>query len=315
VEREIEGLAAVAPTVRRLMQAIYGNQNRPVTVTGSTNSYMQVRNWAIDTGRTFTVGELRAGKAVCILGATVRRELFGGQDPLGTTIRLQRIPFKVIGVLESKGQSSFGSDQDDFVLIPLRTFQRRIKRSADVSAILVSARDGVSTEKVAQDIERLMRERRRISQGQDDDFNVRDMKEIVSMLTGTTRVLTAWLSAVAAVSLLVGGIGIMNIMLVSVTERTREIGIRLAVGALEREVLMQFLVEAVVLSSFGGLIGIVLGLSAAAIGSRILALPFVFDLGIVFIAFLFSAAVGVIFGFVPARKAARLDPIEALRHE
>jgi putative ABC transport system permease protein len=315
VEREIEGLAAVAPTVRRLMQAIYGNQNRPVTVTGSTNSYMQVRNWAIDTGRTFTVGELRAGKTVCILGATVRRELFGGQDPLGTTIRLQRIPFKVIGVLESKGQSSFGSDQDDFVLIPLRTFQRRIKRSAGVSAILVSAKDGVSTEKVAQDIERLMRERRRISQGQDDDFNVRDMKEIVSMLTGTTRVLTAWLSAVAAVSLLVGGIGIMNIMLVSVTERTREIGIRLAVGALEREVLMQFLVEAVVLSSFGGLIGIVLGLSAAAIGSRILALPFVFDLGIVFIAFLFSAAVGVIFGFVPARKAARLDPIEALRHE
>lgn len=315
IEREIKGLAAVAPTASRMMQAVYGNQNWSTTVTGSTSAFIQVRNWAFDSGRTFTEGELRAGQAVCILGSTVRSKLFGGQEPIGTTIRLQKISFKVIGVLQTKGQSGFGMDQDDFVLIPLRAFQRRIEGNTDVTAILVSARDGVSTEEIKQDMERLMRERRRIFPGQEDDFSVMDMKEIVSMLTGTTRTLTALLSAVAAVSLLVGGIGIMNIMLVSVTERTREIGVRLAVGALEREVLMQFLVEAVVLSSFGGLIGIILGLSAAAMGSYLLSVPFVFDPGIVFLSFIFSAAVGVIFGFVPARKAARLDPIEALRHE
>jgi putative ABC transport system permease protein len=197
----------------------------------------------------------------------------------------------------------------------LRTLQRRIAGNTDVSTIYISAQDGVSTEKVKWDIERLMRERRHISANEDDDFYVMDMKEIVSALTGTTRVLTALLGAVAAVSLLVGGIGIMNIMLVSVTERTREIGIRLAIGALEREVLMQFLVEAVTLSSFGGLIGVVLGLAAAGIGAHLLAVPFVFNPGIVIIAFAFSAAVGVIFGYFPARQAARLDPIEALRHE
>jgi putative ABC transport system permease protein len=315
IARDVEGLAAVAPTASQDMQAIYGNRNWSTTVTGTTNAYIYARNWAIDSGRMFTNGELRSGTAVCLLGATVRSELFGGQDPVGSTIRLQKISFKVIGVIESKGQAGFGRDEDDFVLIPLRTLQRRIAGNTDVTAILVSARDGVSTEKVERDIERLMRERRHILRGQDDDFHVMDMREIVNMLTGTTRVLTALLSAVAAVSLLVGGIGIMNIMLVSVTERTREIGTRLAIGALEREVLMQFLVEAVVLSSFGGVIGIALGLSAAALGSRALAVPFVLNPGIVFIAFMFSAAVGVIFGFFPARKAARLDPIEALRHE
>jgi len=218
-------------------------------------------------------------------------------------------------VLESKGQSNFGSDQDNFALIPLRTVQRRMIGNTDVGAIYVSAKDSDSTEKVQADIERLMRERRRIAPGKEDDFNVRDMKEIVSMLTGTTRLLTGLLGAVAAVSLLVGGIGIMNIMLVSVTERTREIGIRLAIGALEKEVLMQFLVEAVVLSSFGGIVGIVLGLTGAVFGSRFLNVPFSPNPGIVALAFLFSAAVGVIFGFFPARKAAQLDPIEALRHE
>jgi putative ABC transport system permease protein len=315
IEREVGGLLAVAPIASRMMQAIYGNQNWSTTIMGCTNEYVRARNWAIESGRTFTDGELRAGKAVCILGATVCKELFGSQDPVATTIRLQKISFKVIGILESKGQSGFGTDQDDLVLVPIRTFHRRIGGNTDVTAILVSARDGVSTEKVEEDIERLMRERRRISRGQDDDFNVMDMKEIVGMLTGTTRVLTSLLSTVAAVSLLVGGIGIMNIMLVSVTERTREIGVRLAVGALEREVLTQFLLEAVVLSSLGGLIGIALGLIAAAFGSSVLKVPFVFNPGIVLIAFLFSAAVGVIFGYVPARKAARMDPIEALRHE
>jgi putative ABC transport system permease protein len=315
IAREISGIAAVAPVSSLTSQAIYGNENWETSVIGSTRAYMQVRNWQLESGRLFTDSELRGGKDVCILGATVRKELFGGQDPLGNSIRLEKLSCQVVGILESKGESSFGTDQDDFVLIPLRTLQRRIAGNIDVGRIYVSAEDGVSTKKVEQDIERLMRERRRIAKGQEDDFHVRDMQELISTMTGTTRALTGLLGAVAAVSLLVGGIGIMNIMLVSVTERTREIGIRLAIGALERDVLMQFLVEAVVLSSFGGLIGIILGVTAAAVGARILSVPFVFDPGIIAIAFLFSAAVGVIFGFFPARQAGQLDPIEALRHE
>jgi putative ABC transport system permease protein len=245
----------------------------------------------------------------------VRQKLFGGLDPIGSRIRLGKLSFQVIGLLEAKGQSGMGRDQDDIVLMPLQTFQRRISGNQYVSLIQVSVRDGASTEKAQRDIERLMRDRRHIAPNTDDDFSVMDMKEITKMLTGTTQVLTGLLGAVAAVSLLVGGIGIMNIMLVSVTERTREIGTRLAIGALEREVLMQFLVEAVVLSSSGGLFGILLGLGGCLGLKNALKVPFVFNPGIVLIAFLFSAAVGVVFGYFPARKAARLDPIEALRHE
>jgi putative ABC transport system permease protein len=315
ISREIFGLAGVAPVASKGAQAIYGNQNWSTTVSGSTNAFLQVRNWQLKKGREFTAGELNSGLAVCILGDTVREKLFGDQNPLGTAIRLGKLTCQVIGVLEPKGQSSFGSDQDDLVLIPLRTLQRRMAGNKDIQAIFISAQDGVSTTKVKADIEQLMRERRHIPAGKDDDFHVMDMKELVSTLTGTTQVLTALLGAVAAVSLLVGGIGIMNIMLVSVTERTREIGTRLAIGAFEREVLMQFLVEAVVLSCFGGITGITLGLTAARIGARLLGVPFIFNPGIVLLAFLFSAAVGVLFGYFPARKAAQLDPIEALRHE
>ena len=315
IGREIFGLEAVAPTASRGQQAIYGNKNWSTSVMGTTNAYFQVRDWELESGRQFTEGELRAGMTVCILGSTVHNELFGDQDPLGATIRLQKLSCQVIGILESKGQTGFGQDQDDIVIIPLRTLQRRIAGNTDVSAIYVSAQEGISTNAAKEDIERLMRERRRIAPDEDDDFHVRDMQEIVSTLTSTTRVLTALLGAVAAVSLLVGGIGIMNIMLVSVTERTREIGTRLAIGALEREVLMQFLIEAVVLSSFGGLFGIILGLLAAAAGAHVLGMPFVLNPGIVVIAVVFSAAVGVIFGYFPACKAARLDPIEALRYE
>jgi putative ABC transport system permease protein len=315
VSQEIFGLEAVAPTASRSQQAIYGNKNWSTSIMGTTNAYFQVRDWELKGGRNFTESELRAGRTVCILGSTVHKELFGDQDPLGATIRLQKFSCQVIGVLESKGQTGFGRDQDDIVMIPLRTLQRRIAGNNDVDAIYLSAQEGMSTAAVKEDIERLMRERRRIAPGEDDDFHVRDMQEIASTLTSTTRVLTALLGAVAAVSLLVGGIGIMNIMLVSVTERTREIGTRLAIGALEREVLMQFLIEAVVLSSFGGLFGIILGLLAAAAGAHALRMPFVLNPGIVVIAVVFSAAVGVIFGYFPARKAARLDPIEALRHE
>ena len=315
ISEQISGLAAVAPIASTNTQAIYGNTNWSTMVTGSTNAYLQVRDWQLKDGRQFTENELRAGKAVCIIGATVRKQLFGAQNPMGATIRLGKLACQVIGLLQSKGQSSFGMDQDDIVLIPLHALQRRIAGNTDVNAIYMSAQDGVSTAKVKQDIEGLMRERRHITLGEDDDFHVNDMAELVKAMTGTTEVLTQLLGAVAAVSLLVGGIGIMNIMLVSVTERTREIGIRLAIGALEREVLMQFLVEAVVLSSFGGLFGIALAIAGSYVVSGILDVPFVLNPGIIIIAFLFSAVVGVIFGFFPARKAARLNPIDALRHE
>jgi len=315
IERDVSGLAGVAPMTGRSVQVIYGNENWATNITGSTNSFLLVRNWVLSGGRQFTDGELSAGAAVCIIGATIRKQLFGEQDPVGHKIRLEKLSCQVIGELKSKGQSSFGTDQDDIVLIPLRTVQRRIVGNNDISSISVSAKDGVSTEKVKEDIERLLRERRRIGKNEEDDFNVRDMQEIVKTLTGTTRLLTTLLGAVAAVSLLVGGIGIMNIMLVSVTERTREIGIRLAIGAMEKQVLMQFLIEAVVLSCFGGLIGIILGIAAAAAGASALKVPLILNIGIIIIAFVFSAAVGVVFGFFPARKAALLDPIEALRHE
>jgi len=315
VARDISNLAAVAPAASQGATAIYGNENWSTTVTGTNNQYLKVRNWAMANGRDFNDGELRAGSAVCIIGDTVRKKLFKDQEPLGKRIRLGKLSFQVIGLLEGKGQSTMGMDQDDIVLVPIHAFQRRISGNQDISLIQVSVSDGASTEKVQDDIERLMRERRHITANEEDNFHVMDMKEIAKMLTGTTQILTALLSAVAAVSLLVGGIGIMNIMLVSVTERTREIGVRLAIGALEREVLTQFLVEAVVLSSSGGLFGIALGLSACFALKGVLQVPFVFNPGIVIIAFLFSAAVGVIFGYFPALKAAGLDPIEALRHE
>lgn len=313
--REISGLEAVAPAVSTSMQVISGNKNWSTSVMGSTGAFLQVRDWELESGRLFTGAETLSGKAVCILGKTVRNELFGDTDPLGMTLRLKKLSCQIVGVFESKGQSNFGSDQDDFVLIPLRTFQRRIAGNNDINTIYLSAQDGISTTEVKESIERLMRERRHITAGEDDDFHVMDMQEIVGTLTGTTRILTALLGAVAAVSLLVGGIGIMNIMLVSVTERTREIGTRLAIGALEREVLMQFLIEAVVLSSFGGLFGIMVGLFASSIGAYILGVPFILNSEIIVIAFVFSAAVGVVFGFFPAKKVARMDPIEALRHE
>jgi putative ABC transport system permease protein len=315
IAREVSGAAAVAPVVSLSVLAIYGNENWTTSVTGSDNAFFKARQWSIEAGRQFIDSDLRAGKPVCILGNTVCKELFGTQDPLGAAIRLGKLPCQVIGVLESKGVSTFGRDQDDFIVVPVRAFQRRISGNQDISAIYVSAQSGDITEKVKQDIELLMRQRRRVSPTEEDDFHVRDMKEIVTRVTSTTRVLTALLGAVAAVSLVVGGIGIMNIMLVSVTERTREIGIRLAIGAVERDVLRQFLVEAIVLSSLGGVVGIVLGLASCAIGAPMLGVPFIFDPVIMVIAVAFSGAIGVIFGYFPARKAARLDPIEALRHE
>ena len=313
--REINGLVAVAPVAIGSTTAIYANENWSTNVTGSTESFFPVSNQKIAEGRLFNASEARVGAAVCVLGQTVVTKLFGSQNPLNNRIRLQKLSCVVIGILKSKGQSSMGSDQDDIIVVPLRTFQRRIAGNQEVNLIKVSVKDGVDTEVIKHDLERIMRVRRHLAINDDNNFNVLDMKEIATMLSNTTQTMTSLLSAVGAVSLLVGGIGIMNIMLVSVTERTREIGIRLAIGALEREVLLQFLVEAVVLSSLGGIIGIILALITAVALSGILQVPFVFQGGIVIIAFLFSATVGVVFGYFPARKAARLDPIEALRHE
>jgi len=315
IARDVPSIAAVSPTTAQSMIAVYGNNNWSTNLTGTDNHYFTVRNARVDRGRTFTEAEERAGAAVCVIGETVRKELYGNQDPIGDKLRLKKFACQVIGMLESKGQNSMGMDQDDIVLMPIRTFWRRVAGNQDVAQILVSARDGVPTDKVKKDIELVMREQRHIAANEEDDFSVRDMQEIASALAGTTQVLTGLLGAVAAVSLLVGGIGIMNIMLVSVTERTREIGIRLAIGAMEREVMIQFLVEAVTLSSLGGIVGILLALLASFGLSRLMGVPLVIDYTIIVIAFFFSATVGVIFGYLPARKAARLDPIEALRHE
>jgi len=315
IAREVSGVAEVAPQSSMAMVAIYGNENWNTSVTGSDNRYFRVGNWELDAGRDFSDSELRTGKSVCVIGETVRQKLFGAQSPVGSKIRLKKISCEVIGLLKSKGQSAGGGDQDDAIIMPIRTFWRRIAGNQDVQRLRISARDGVSTATVQRDIENLMRERRRIGPGKEDDFSIMDMQEIALTLTGTTQVLTALLGAVAAVSLLVGGIGIMNIMLVSVTERTREIGIRLAIGAQERDVLTQFLVEAVVLSSFGGLFGILLALGASWFIAGLLQLPYVVEATMVLFAFLFSMVIGVAFGYFPARKAARLDPIDALRHE
>lgn len=311
----ISGIAAVAPVSRAASTVVAGNANWTTTLVGTDNAYFQAGNWTLAEGRQFAEAELRIGAAQCILGNTVKKELFGSQSPLGASIRMKTMSCTVVGLLAAKGQSAMGSDQDDIIVMPLRTLQRRIAGNRDINMIQVSVRDGVSTDKVQADLTHLLRERRHIAATEDDDFSVMDMKEISSMLAGTTQILTMLLSAVAAVSLLVGGIGIMNIMLVSVTERTREIGIRLAIGALESEVLLQFLVEALVLSSLGGIMGIILALLAAVAIASAMNVPFVFEGGTIALAFGFSALVGIVFGYFPARKAARLNPIDALRHE
>ncbi|MDD5211226.1 MAG: ABC transporter permease [Sulfuricurvum sp.] len=315
ISREIQGLKGVAPVSSKGIQAVYGNKNYSTSVDGSDNDYFTVKDWQFEEGRSFTDAELKGGKAVCIIGETVRKELFGAQTPIDTSIRLGNFSCQVIGILHPKGASMFGMDQDDLIVVPIRMFQRRISGNQEISAILVSAHNPSSIENMKSAIISLMQERRHIRTGDEDDFNVRDLREVIQTLSSTTKMLTLLLGAVATISLLVGGIGIMNIMLVSVTERTREIGIRLAIGALEREVLLQFLVEAVVLSSLGGVIGVILGI-AAGIGVNIaFELPFVFNTSIVIIAFLFSTMVGILFGYFPARKAAQLNPIDALRHE
>jgi putative ABC transport system permease protein len=315
IQAQIGGWEAVAPSVSTSVTLVHLAENWSTSITGTTGAYFAVGNWKLAAGRAFNEVEEKSGKAVCVIGETVRRELFGRQNPVGGKVRIKQFSCDVIGLLEAKGQSSMGTDQDNIVIMPLRTVQRRLTGNQDVGVLLVSLKDGVSSGRVKGQIERLMRERRHIADNEDDDFNVLDTRQIAETLSGTTRVMTMLLGAVAAVSLLVGGIGIMNIMLVSVTERTREIGIRLAIGALERDVLLQFLVEAVVLSAFGGLVGILVATLASIGLARVIQVPYLFNPQINVLAFLFSAAIGVLFGYFPAHRAARLDPIEALRHE
>jgi putative ABC transport system permease protein len=315
IEREVQGVAAVAPAAVKQTQAVYGSNNWQIGVTGTTNGYFVVREWALAQGRIFSEGEERGGRAVCVMGETPRKELFGHQTPLGASIRLGATSCEVIGVLAAKGQSTMGQDQDDTILMPILAVQRRMTGNDNVQQILVSATTAAQVKPVQDAIAVLLRERRRIRPGEQDNFLTRDLQSISSLVTSTSQLLTAGLSAVAAISLLVGGIGIMNIMLVSVTERTREIGIRLAIGALERDVLMQFLIEAVVLSCVGGLIGAAIGLAGSAAIAYWIGVPFVLSPWVVVVAFGFSAAVGIVFGFFPARRAAGLDPIEALRYE
>lgn len=312
---ELSTVQYAAPVVSSSQTVVASGANTTSQVYGTTADYLLVQNWALTAGRSFTDGEQKSGAALCILGQTVRTKLFGTADPIGETVRIKGLSCEVIGLLSVKGAGTFGQDQDEVVLMPARTVQRRLEGNQDVDSISVALRREVTAARGIAQVSEVLRERRRIGLGQTDNFSVTDMKEISSMLSGVSSVLTSLLSAVAAVSLLVGGIGIMNIMLVSVTERTREIGIRLAVGATSGQVLTQFLVEAVVLSVLGGVLGIVTGLGLAWVGTQFMAIPFAPSGAIVALAFGFSALVGVVFGYFPARNAARLDPIEALRHQ
>ncbi|HEY5082633.1 MAG TPA: ABC transporter permease [Bauldia sp.] len=315
VQTQVAGVITAAPLSTKSLTAIFGNLNHAMPVNGTDNRYLQAREWNVASGRIFTDADLQAGAAVCILGNTVKQALFPDSDPVGAIIRLKQISCNVIGLLETKGSSGFGPDPDDVILMPLKAVQRRIAGNQDVNQIYIAVDKSYDIADVQTSVENLLRERRGIGVADKDNFTVMNMAEIANVLTGISGVLTGLLSSVAGVSLLVGGIGIMNIMLVSVTERTREIGIRLAIGAQAYQVLMQFLVEAVVLSLFGGVLGVVLGLSLAAVGGHFLHVPFIVSPALVVIAFVFSALVGVAFGYFPARRAARLDPIEALRHE
>ena len=315
IATQIGGVAAAAPQSRSSGTLVANGRNWSSTITGSTNEWLTIGNWTLAQGREFSDVEQRAGAAVCMIGETVRRELFGSSHALGESLRVKLISCEVIAVLGSKGQGSFGNDQDDLVFIPIKTLQRRITGNTQVNDLLVSMADGSDTERVKASMTQLLRERRKLADTDEDNFNVLDTKQLADTLSGTTKVMTTLLGAVAAVSLLVGGIGIMNIMLVSVTERTREIGLRLAIGALEREVLLQFLIEAVVLAALGGAIGIVLAIGASIGLSDLMNVPYVFNPGVNLLSFVFSAGIGVLFGYFPARRAARLNPIDALRHE
>ncbi len=309
------GVLAVAAEARTSGTVVANGRNWSSSIVGGSQDWLLTNNWTLAEGRVFSEDELRVGAAVCLLGETVRRELYGTASPVGDTVRVRQVPCEVVGVLAPKGQGAFGQDLDDMVLMPINTLHRRVVGHTRVFTLHVSMLEGADPEAVKASVRQILRERRSLAEEEEDNFNILDTQQLAETMAGTTRIMTLLLGAVAAVSLLVGGIGIMNIMLVSVTERTREIGLRLAIGAREREVMGQFLVEAVVLAALGGVVGLLLALGASVAISRLMQVPFAFDPVINLVAFAFSAAIGVLFGYVPARRAARLDPIEALRHE
>lgn len=315
IRKQIAGVRVVAEEAQTTGTAIYEGANWSTTVNGTTNDFFRVNPWPLAAGREFSDAEVKAGKTVCILGNTVKKNLYRDKDPVGTRMRIAGLSCDVIGVLIGKGQGGFGADQDDLVVMPIKAVQRRLTGNRDIRVMLVGVDDDYSTAQVQASITALLRERRNITPGKDDDFFIFDTTQIQQTLTQSTTLLTGIVSAVAAISLVVGGIGIMNIMLVSVTERTREIGIRLAIGAVAREVLMQFLVEAIALSCLGGIIGLLFAQLVILGLTPLLKVSYLFDPQINIVAFVISAVIGVVFGYFPARRAASLNPIDALRHE
>jgi putative ABC transport system permease protein len=313
--REVPGVVAASGEVRSTMPVASGNQNWMTQILGESPDYFSIRQWPLKSGAIFTEQDLRGANKVCVIGQTTATQIFGDVDPIGEIIRIKQVPFIITGVLTPKGMSMGGSDQDDVVILPYTSAMKRVMGQTTLRGISVQTAAKSDLAPAQQQMISLLRQRHRIAPGKDDDFTVRSQEEIAEAATETSRVLAVLLGAIASVSLLVGGIGIMNIMLVSVTERTREIGIRMAVGAHGRDILLQFLIEAITLSSLGGLIGIALGV----LTSRILAIsyewPTLISPSSIFIAFGFSAAIGIFFGFYPARQAAALDPIDALRYE
>lgn len=321
-ERDIEALRsgvsdvrAIAPSSSKQTSVVFDATSTDATITGADEAFFVAQDWSFIQGASFNESDVRAASNVCVVGTTIVSSLLPNLEPIGQTIRVGEMPCTVVGVLGSKGQSAFGSDQDNLVVMPLRTFQRRIAGNTRIASIAVSANSPAAVKTAQDQITQVLRETRHIGESDQDDFSVRDLTQIAATMSSTTTIMTGLLGAVAAVSLLVGGIGIMNIMLVSVTERTREIGIRLAIGALASQVLTQFLVEAVVLCLLGGALGVALGLGLAGLASSLLSIPFAPDISVLALAFGFSGLIGLVFGFFPARNAARLDPIEALRHE
>jgi len=315
IRREIAAVTVVSPEVRSGAQVAAGNQNWGTQILGESDDYFDLRQWPLADGATFTPQDIRGSNKVAVIGKTVAKQLYGSDSPLGQIIRIKNVPFIVVGILTPKGLSVMGTDQDDVVVLPYTSAMKRVTGATTLRGINVQVATPQDLVPAQQQIISLLRQRHNIRAGKDDDFTVRNQQEIAEMATATARVMSMLLGAIASVSLIVGGIGIMNIMLVSVTERTREIGIRMAVGAHGRDILLQFLIEAVALSSMGGVIGILLGLGTSQLLSAMAHWPTLISVSSIVVAFFFSAAVGIFFGFYPARKAASLDPIEALRYE
>jgi putative ABC transport system permease protein len=318
IEEQCPSVSGTSPNASTRAQVVVGNKNWNTSVQGVGEKYQEIRKWDVEFGTFFDETHVRAAAKVCVLGSEVKKNLFEDQDALGQVIRIKKVPFTVLGIMKTKGESGGFGSRDDMILVPYTTVMKRLQKSDYIQSIDVSAASGAVTANAQSEIEELLRVRHRIMPGSDDDFNVRNMADIAESAADATNILTLLLGSIAAISLLVGGIGIMNIMLVSVTERIREIGIRMSIGARERDILLQFLAEAIVLSLLGGILGIALGVGVSKLLKYIpifATITTVVSTGSVLLAFLFSASVGVFFGFYPARKASKLDPIEALRYE